>query len=141
MLRYPEATANVICKGFCYVFGSLFADVLPKQTEKVRRCLRILLPTPLPPEFQRLYNNKVYHIPHLVKLAHPCFSKFLDPSMDLIFFWISPFSSKLSLNSIQCVNNVFGTWRTRTRCIISNIAKVLKMVYLPSMVKFLISIG
>ena len=34
MPRYAEAIADVIYKGFFWVFGSFFADILSRQTEK-----------------------------------------------------------------------------------------------------------
>ena len=34
MLRYAEAIADEIYKGFCWVFGSFFANILLTQTEK-----------------------------------------------------------------------------------------------------------
>ena len=54
MPRYVEAFADVIYKGFYWVFGSFFADALPRQAEKIWICLGIILPTYLGPEFQRL---------------------------------------------------------------------------------------
>ena len=61
MPRYAEASADVIYKGFCWVFGSFFffffffADALPRQTEKFWNGVGILLPTYLAPEFRRLW--------------------------------------------------------------------------------------
>ena len=45
MPRYAKAIADIIYKGFYWVFGSFFADVLPRQTEKFWNYLGILLPT------------------------------------------------------------------------------------------------
>ena len=58
--RYVKAIADVIFKGFFWVFGSLlsfFADVLLRQTEKFRNHLSILLPVYLAPEFWKLEHN------------------------------------------------------------------------------------
>ena len=60
MLRYTEAIADARNKGFCWVFGSFFARVLPRQTEKIWNRLGILMPTHLAPEFWRLYYHWIW---------------------------------------------------------------------------------
>ena len=58
--RYVKAIADVIYKGFFWVFGSLlsfFADVLLRQTEKFQNHLGISLPVYLAPEFWKLKHN------------------------------------------------------------------------------------
>ena len=60
MPRYVKAIADVIYKGFFWVFGNLlsfFADVLLRQTEKFRNHLGISLPVYLAPEFWKLKHN------------------------------------------------------------------------------------
>ena len=40
MLRYGEAIANVIYKGFYLVFSSFYANILPRQTKKILKLPR-----------------------------------------------------------------------------------------------------
>ena len=54
MPSYAEAIADVMYKSFCRVVDSFFANALPRQTEKFRICLSILLPRHLAPEFRRV---------------------------------------------------------------------------------------
>ena len=57
MLRYAKAIADMIYKGFCWVFHSFFADALPRQTEDFWVCLHILLLMYLAPEFLKAVNK------------------------------------------------------------------------------------
>ena len=57
-----QVIVDVIYKGFCRVFSSFFADVLPRQSEKFGNCLRILLLTYLAPEFRRLFVASEYTV-------------------------------------------------------------------------------
>ena len=60
MLRYAKAIADIIHKGFCWVFSSFFVNVLPRQTEKFWDYPGIsLLLTFLAPEFQRWVNIEI----------------------------------------------------------------------------------
>ena len=62
MPTYAEAIANVIYKGFCWVFGNFFDSILPRQTKKFWNRLNILLPTYLAREFWRLIFIYIYNI-------------------------------------------------------------------------------
>ena len=59
MPRYAKVIADVIYRGFFWVFGRFFADVLSKQTEKFWNRLGNLLPMYLAPEFRRL-NSELF---------------------------------------------------------------------------------
>ena len=62
MLRYAKAIAEIIHKGFCRVFSSFSANVLPRQTEKFWNHPSIsLLPTYLAPEFRRLGKHRDFN--------------------------------------------------------------------------------
>ena len=85
MSRYAQAIADAICKGFCWVCNSFFADVMLRQTEKFCNCLGILLSTYLAPEFVQI---GLTPSPPSV-CFHSLFKDHFPPSTTNIF-WMTP---------------------------------------------------